>query len=565
MATSIPVDNESGKLETSARLSSPKVKHAKEQGEHVIPDNNIPLVFVSLMLAAFLVALDQTIVATALPTIAAQLGGGKDYSWVGSAYLIAGASLSPAYGKLSDIFGRKKVLYPSILIFLVGSALCGAAKSMTWLILARVFQGVGGGGLQQMVLIIISDIVSLEQRGKYQAFSGSMWAIASVVGPVVGGALTDHASWRWCFWINLPTGGLASILLFQFLNLNPHQGKTLIEHVREFDFVALFLIVGGVVCLLLGFNQSQNGWDRPDTISLLVVGLATIVSGVVFENWTTRSPIIPPRLFKTRTTALLFFVAFFHYFTFFSATFYVPLYYQIRGASATKSGALFIPFAILSSATSALGGYAVSKMGDFRQTIMALGYGLMIMLNERSSMALQIIYPAIAALGAGGLFVPPLIGIQAAMPVRDMATSSATFGLVRLLGSTIGISVGQAIWTGVARSQLSKIPNLTLELSGAALTDSIRAIQNIEPESLRNQVLHAYTKGVSTIWLVFTPILCVCLAATLLLKNYSLKRNIIRTGKTGPAEPPSSLGDDVERGADDKDRTEEDAVVPLPQ
>ncbi|KAJ6479069.1 MFS amino acid permease [Mycena sanguinolenta] len=540
-------------------LLPPEAQVKTEEDEHIIPKNNTPLVFISLMLAAFLVALDETIVSTALPTIVAELGGGNNYAWVGSAYLIAAAAWCPAYGKLSDIFGRKMVFYPSICVFLVGSALCGAAKSMTWLILARALQGCGGAGIQQMVMIVIGDIVPLEQRGKYGSSLGAMWGIASIVGPVVGGTLADYVTWRWCFWINLPTGGIAWILLFVFLKLNPHDAKTLRDFVREFDFFGLFLLVAGVACLLLGFCQSENGCkvgcfekekpshrvagNRPATIALLLVGLITIVMAVAFEMWTKRSPILPPRLFKTRTTALIIFTALAHSFAFFSAAFYLPLYFQIRGASPTKSGILIIPFALFSSVTSGLSGYATS-FGDYRPPIrisfavMAIGYGLMIMLDERSSNAIGIIYTGIAGIGVGGLFIPPLIGLQAAMPVKDMATSSTTFGLVRLLGSTIGISIGQAIWSGVVRVRLAKMSDLTMDLSGAALADSIRRIQTIEPESLRQQVLHAYTQGVAAIWLVNTPILCVCFVAALFLRYYSLKRKIFRTGKEEAEEVP---------------------------
>ncbi|KAJ7211917.1 major facilitator superfamily domain-containing protein [Mycena haematopus] len=516
------------------------------------------------MLTLFLAALDQTIITTALPTMVAQLGGGEDYSWVGSAYLIAGAALCPAYGKLSDIFGRKRVLYPSILIFLVGSALCGAAKSMTWLILARALQGIGGGGIQQMVQIVIGDIVTLEERGTYGSFGSAMWGIAGVVGPLVGGALTDHVSWRWCFWINLPTGGLAGLLLFFFLNLNPHHGKTFREHVREFDFLGLFLFIGGVVCLLLGFNQSQNGWGKPATIGLLVAGCVTLAIGVVVELWTDRSPIIPPRLFKTRTTGLIFFTVFLHSIAFFSALFYLPLYFQTLGASATKSGVLIIPFSLFSSVTSIVGCYIVSRMGDYRPVmwvayaVTAIGYGLMIMLDERTIVALQIVYPLVASLGLGPLFLPPLIGLQAAMPVKDMATSSTILGLFRSLGSTIGISVGQAIWSGVLRQRLSKISGLTINLSGGALADSARQIQSITSDSVRQQVLHAYTKAVSAIWLVNTPLICVCFVAVLFLKKYSLKRKIIRAGKSGTeVVPANNISGDVEKGPEEEVSTQE--------
>jgi len=312
--------------------------------------------------------------------------------------------------------------------------------------------------------------------------------------------------------------------------------------------------------LLLGFSQSQNGWDRPATIALLVIGFLIIVSGVWFDSWTTRSPVIPPRLFQTRTTGLIFATVFFHSFAFFCAAYYLPLYFQILGASATKSGVLIIPFSLLSSISSGLGGYAVSRMGDYRPimwfgfTVMAIGYGLMIMLDDRSSIAVQIVFPTIAGFGLGFLFLPPLIGIQAAMPVKDMAASSTTFGLFRSLGSTIGISVGQAVWAGVLRDRLAKISNLTpsLNFSSAGLADSVRQIQAIQPDSARHEVQHAFTKSVSAIWIVNTPIICLCLFAVLFLKKYSLKRKVIRAGKKGAVASEVSANEvpplDLEKG-----------------
>ncbi|KAF8531473.1 MFS amino acid permease [Gautieria morchelliformis] len=485
------------------------------------------------MMAIFLAALDQTMyehkqgrhtqhtdrqcrsVATALPTIVAQLGGGKDYAWVGSAYLLASASLNPLYGKLADVMGRKFVFYPAMCLFLLGSALCGAAQTMNWLIVSRAIQGAGFGGIVQMVQIIIADIFSLEDRGKYGGYIGAAFGIATMAGPLIGGALTDHVSWRWLVYSSSPTGGAATILLFFFLNLNPHQGKTFREHVRQFDFVGLLLLVTGIICVLLGFNESETAWNSPATVSLLAVGFVVLVIGGIYEGWTKRSPIIPPRIFKT-----------------------LSYFYHV-----TRSHIDICPrmlsFALAISFTSTGAGHVVARIGDYRPVIWfswcvsCLGYGLMIMLDDTSSLAEQVIYPLIAGTGIGGLFQTPLIGLQAAMPVKDMATTTATMGLIKTLGATIGVSVGQAIWTSELRRRTVSIQNFGLSIQSGALVDSVRQIQHIQPESLRQQVLHAYSKSISTIWIVATPLCGVGFIMVLFLKKYTLKREVIHSGKNG--------------------------------
>ncbi|KAL5528483.1 hypothetical protein ACEPAF_7619 [Sanghuangporus sanghuang] len=491
-----------------------------------IPYNNMKIVMPaptlrSLMLTAFLGALDQTIAAVSLPRIVEDIGGESGYSWVGSAYMLMSACFNPLYGRLADITGRKPILFGSIATFLLGSALAGSAQSFIWLALCRGVQGIGAGGSLQVIMITLSDITTLQERSKYG-----------------GGILTDHASWRWCFWINLPLGGISMVSLFFFLHLKPLSKRTVRDIVSTFDFLGLFLLTAGVILFLFGLedaNTAADGWRAPETLAPLIIGIVLLTAGVVNGVLTKRNPIIPPRLFKTRTTAACCIGTFIHTFVFFGASYYTPLYFQVLGSSATMAGIRQMPLSIGGAVTSIVIGIVLSKTGLYRpilwagSAIMTLGTGLLIMLDENTSTAKQELWLLVVGIGVGFLFQAPLIVVQAAMPLKDMPTSTATVGLLRTLGGTVGISVGNTIFQSELSKRLAKIGGLSSSL-GSGLLD-YTTIQQIQPDSLRQQVSHAFTRSIATIFIVWTPMSSVALLLFLVVKNYSLERNFERAPK----------------------------------
>ncbi len=385
--------------------------------------------FGAIMLATLLAALDQTIVATALPQIADDLNGFRNLSWVVTAYLLTTTVTVPLYGKLSDLYGRRRLFVVSISIFLLGSALCGLAQSMGQLIAFRALQGVGAGGLIPLSQAAIADLFSPRERGRYQGYIGAMWATAAVAGPLLGGTLTDAASWRWIFLINLPLGALALIVVVRTMRM-PTEVR---EH--SIDYVGAVLLIVGVTAILLA-----SSW------AVAVLGVAALVAFAVNERRVTE-PLLPLRLFRIRTFTVSTLAALLIGGVLFGITIYVPVYVQrVLGASATSSGVILIPLSFGWVLASFASGQLISKTGRYRvypilgAALVLAGCILLALLDEHSSQVIVTLDLTIVGLGMGTMFQVYVIATQNRVEMSEIGVATAAIQFFRSMGGSLAVA-----------------------------------------------------------------------------------------------------------------------------
>nr|OQO18777.1 hypothetical protein B0A51_14495 [Rachicladosporium sp. CCFEE 5018] len=494
----------------------------------------VAIIMAALCMAVFLAALDVTIITTALPTISEHFHSTSGYTWIGSAFTLANAASVPSWGKISDIFGRKPMLLLANIVFMIGSLVAALSTSIGMLIAARAVQGLGGGGLVILVNITIGDLFSLRVRGAFYGVIGGVWSLASAIGPIIGGVLTEKASWRWCFYINLPLDGLAFFILLIFLDIKTPT-TPILEGLKAIDWIGSLLVIGATLMFLFGlqFGGETYPWASATVICLIVFGVLTFVIFGFYEKHIPPYPLMPTRLFAQTTNIASLTVVFIHGLVFISGSYYLPLYFQsVRGATPIMSGVYVLPTAAALSVSSIGTGIYVRKAGLFIPPIflglsmMTLGFGLFINFDATSSWAKLIVFQLVAGFGIGPLFQAPIIALQAHINPRDIGTATATLGFCRQLATSISIVIGQVVFqNSMAKKSASLTAALGPQLAkqiGGGNAGANSAVINSLPAAQAVIARAAVADSLQPMWIMYT-----CFSAAGLVAAFFIQKKVL--------------------------------------
>ncbi|KAF8539074.1 MFS drug transporter [Trichophaea hybrida] len=488
-----------------------KQPHFNEQTNYV-PPRTIIKIFLACASVDLVALMDQTTLAASLTIIGSALGAGRQASWIASAYFITSTSFQLLYGKLSDIWSRKLVLLAGLAIFFIGSLASSVAQDAVQLIVFRAVTGVGGGGLMTVAQIIVSDVVTLRERGKYQGILGAVVALSYGIGPVVGGALASQSknSWRWIFRLNLPLTLFCTLCVILFMPLKSVEGSWK-KKLAAVDFFGAFLTLLSSTLVLLGLTWAgaEYPWNSTHVIATLTAGLFASILFILWQWKGPAFPLMPLHIFKQTMVVGACLTMFVNGWNFVVQIYYIPTFYQLAyGYSAVRSAALLLPLVMVQTASSTFSGLIVTWTGRYRESILAgwviwaIGLGLFSTLNEDSGLGKQIGYALLSGFGVGQTLQPSLVAIQAGVERKDMAVVTATRNFIRNLGGTLGLAIAGTILNNMLQQRLSPLGYSASEIR-KVLDDPVDVLSGaVGGHELRKEVLAGYQRGFRAVFLV---------------------------------------------------------------